>query len=583
MGRLTARRPVVVFVHYADQRLYALEPRAATPRPAHPGAGPAPPGCGGPTRWRLPDGGEVWCVLRGVHRRRAHRRAPGRSRPCRWTAAPRRPRTPYATDRRPAPFVTGPRLSPGRARLAWIGWDHPRHAVGRHRAADRRRRQRRHARTAAHPSPVAPTSRWPRLLARRRRPCSIVSDPAGWWNLRRVGRRRRAGSTTVCPRQEEFGGPLWKTGPRWFAAAGRRPDRWPCTASGSRGRSRSSTPRPASSSTRRPLDRVGRRRSPRTDSRVVGVAGGPHRPYEVVELDTGDRRGTGVIGPRHGDRGDPADYPEPQRRTFTGAGRPRDPRHVYPPHNPDASVARRRPAAVRRVRARRPDQPRRTGPGPGDRLLHLRGHRRRRGQLRRLDRLRARVPRPAARAVGRRRRRGLRGGGARPGRRGHRRPGPARDPRRQRRRLDLRVRLAAGDVYACGTIHLPDPGPRPAGAPARPTTSSPSTSRAWSARWPRSQSRYHERSPVNHTDRITAPFLLLQGLDDVICPPVQSERLLARMAGRGIPHAYLAFEGEGHGFRRAETLIASWRPNCPCTARSSGSTRPASAPLELTT
>ncbi len=67
--------------------------------------------------------------------------------------------------------------------------------------------------------------------------------------------------------------------------------------------------------------------------------------------------------------------------------------------------------------------------------------------------------------------------------------------------------------------------------------------------------RYEQRSPATHADRLTAPFLLLQGLDDVICPPVQCERFLARLAGRGVPHAYLTFEGEGHGFRRAETMV----------------------------
>lgn len=69
--------------------------------------------------------------------------------------------------------------------------------------------------------------------------------------------------------------------------------------------------------------------------------------------------------------------------------------------------------------------------------------------------------------------------------------------------------------------------------------------------------RYAERSPTERADRIAAPFLLLQGLDDPICPPEQSERLLERMAGRGVPHAYLAFEGEGHGFRRADTMITA--------------------------
>ena len=67
--------------------------------------------------------------------------------------------------------------------------------------------------------------------------------------------------------------------------------------------------------------------------------------------------------------------------------------------------------------------------------------------------------------------------------------------------------------------------------------------------------RYAERSPLEHADRVTAPLLLLHGLDDVICPPAQRERSLERMAGRRVPHAYLAFEGEGHGFRRAETMI----------------------------
>ena len=67
--------------------------------------------------------------------------------------------------------------------------------------------------------------------------------------------------------------------------------------------------------------------------------------------------------------------------------------------------------------------------------------------------------------------------------------------------------------------------------------------------------RYRERSPAQHADRIAVPFLLLQGLDDVICPPAQCERFLDKMAGRGIPHAYLTFEGEGHGFRRAATMV----------------------------
>ena len=65
---------------------------------------------------------------------------------------------------------------------------------------------------------------------------------------------------------------------------------------------------------------------------------------------------------------------------------------------------------------------------------------------------------------------------------------------------------------------------------------------------------YRERSPINHLDKISAPVLTLQGLDDKVVPPSQSELLVEALARKGIPHAYLAFEGEGHGFRREETV-----------------------------
>ncbi|WP_157876149.1 S9 family peptidase, partial [Streptacidiphilus griseoplanus] len=74
---------------------------------------------------------------------------------------------------------------------------------------------------------------------------------------------------------------------------------------------------------------------------------------------------------------------------------------------------------------------------------------------------------------------------------------------------------------------------------------------------PEAADRYRERSPVTHADRLTVPFLLLQGLDDVICPPAQAQRLVDRAAERGVPHRYLTFPGEGHGFRRADTITTA--------------------------
>jgi dipeptidyl aminopeptidase/acylaminoacyl peptidase len=51
------------------------------------------------------------------------------------------------------------------------------------------------------------------------------------------------------------------------------------------------------------------------------------------------------------------------------------------------------------------------------------------------------------------------------------------------------------------------------------------------------------------------PVILFQGLEDEIVPPSQAETMVAALQAGGIPHAYLAFEGEQHGFRQAETEI----------------------------
>jgi len=66
---------------------------------------------------------------------------------------------------------------------------------------------------------------------------------------------------------------------------------------------------------------------------------------------------------------------------------------------------------------------------------------------------------------------------------------------------------------------------------------------------------YTERSPAGHVTAATCPILLLQGLDDPVVPPAQSEAIAAQLAAHDIPYAYLAFEGESHGFRRTETII----------------------------
>lgn len=72
---------------------------------------------------------------------------------------------------------------------------------------------------------------------------------------------------------------------------------------------------------------------------------------------------------------------------------------------------------------------------------------------------------------------------------------------------------------------------------------------------PEADQVYIDRSPLTHADRIDVPVLLLQGEDDRVVPPSQSEAIRDALAARGIPHEYVLYPGEGHGFRRAETII----------------------------
>lgn len=67
---------------------------------------------------------------------------------------------------------------------------------------------------------------------------------------------------------------------------------------------------------------------------------------------------------------------------------------------------------------------------------------------------------------------------------------------------------------------------------------------------------YRERSPLHHLDRLTCPMLILQGADDKVVPPSQAEAMAAAVQARGLPVRLRIFDGEGHGFRRAETIIA---------------------------
>lgn len=532
----------VVFVNFADQRLYALEPGGAEPRPLTP-LSPV----GGGLRWAepqlRPERGEVWCVLEEFTGDGPGdvRRVPAAV-PLDGSAADDRGAVRELVGERHR-FVTGPRVSPDGRRAAWLAWDHPRmpwdgtELVVADIGADGTFEQPRTVAGGAEES-VAQVDWAPdgALL--------FASDRTGWWNLYRDGR-------PLCTREEEFGGPLWKLGRRWFAPL----DNGLVAVVHGRGATALGILDPETGEV---VDAAG----PWTEftdtlaahgERIVAVGASPRSAYEVVELDARTGRAR-VIGAPHEDAVDPAYYPEPRIRVFTGPDGREIHAHVYPPHHPECTApdgelppyvvwahggpTSRSPLVLDLEIAYFTSR----GIGVaevnyGGSTGHGREYRNRlRGQWGVVD-----VEDCAAVALALadeggadRERLAVRGGSA--------------------GGWTAAASLTATDVYACGTIIYPilDLTGWGTGETHDFESQYLETLVGPLAEVPQ---RYTERSPAEHADRVRAPFLLLQGLDDVICPPAQCERFLDRIAGRGVPHAYIAFEGEGHGFRRAETMV----------------------------
>ena len=72
--------------------------------------------------------------------------------------------------------------------------------------------------------------------------------------------------------------------------------------------------------------------------------------------------------------------------------------------------------------------------------------------------------------------------------------------------------------------------------------------------YPERRDLYVERSPIHFTDRLSCPMIIFQGLEDKVVPPNQAEKMVAAVRAKKLPVAYLTFEGEQHGFRKAENI-----------------------------
>jgi dipeptidyl aminopeptidase/acylaminoacyl peptidase len=538
----------VVFVHAADQRVYRHRPGAAAPVPLTPeGAWPA--------ALRYSDfavrGDEVWCLRETVTDAEGTQVARHLvAVPLDGSAAgdPGAVRVLAASHH----FLTGPRVSPDGRRVAWLGWNHP------HMPWDA---------TELMLADIAEdgTLSTPRRLAGGGREAVTqvewaatgagtlyaVTDPGGWWNVHRVGLDGRVDN--LCPRPEEFGEALWRIGARWCLPlrSGHL-----AVVHGTGSSRRLGLLDPATGEVTDVDSPYTEWQSVATDGRrVAAVASGPGHHRTLVLCDPAGG-GTGATEVLRAPRGAHDAYAARGfGRTYRSASGEEVHAHVYPPHHPDV-----------------------TGPD-GELppfLVFVHGGPTSRSHLVRnleISYFTSRgigvvdVQYGGSTGYGRAYRERLRGAWglvdvadcatvAR---------GLVADGLADPARLAIRGGSAGGwtaaaslvaepELYRAAAIYFPVldlVSWRTSGTHDFESHYLDSLVGAWPA-W---RSRYETRSPVRRAHLIRAPFVLFQGLDDTVCPPAQAQQLVARLAGSPVSHQYLTFEGESHGFRRAETVV----------------------------
>lgn len=561
----------VVFTHWDDQRWYMTDPDGDDePTPLSP-TPDRPQGIRYADATAGPDGTELWCV-----RETATGDAPTDIRrdlvaiPLSGAAAadPGAVRVLAASHH----FMSGPKLSPDGTRVAWLGWNHPAMPwdtailclapVGEDGSIGEWRP------VAGGPSEAVCQFEWDGadLLA--------LTDPDGWWNLYRIDPVTATAPVNLAPAPVEIGGPLWVLGARWFTPLG--DGRYAVVAHG-----RLAVLDPATGTiddldVDMPLwgDVVA------ADGTLAGVASSPTRHSVVARLDLACGAVTELTA--QPDRmPDPAWLPVPTERTFDDEqGRP-VPAYVYPPTNPGfAAPEGERPPLVVFVHGGptagfRPsfqadiayftsrgfavagvNYGGSTGYGRAfrERLLHGWGV----------------VDVADCATVAR----GLAAEGAVDGDRLAIRGGSAGG-------WTTAASLTSTDTYRCGTVMFP----------VLELRTWVGQTHDFESRYmerligvlPDDAARYDEVSPGNHADRLAGPVLMLQGLEDMICPPAQADAFMAVLAGSGIPHAYLRFEGEQHGFRRAENIQRALEAELSFYGQVLGFTTPGVPVLELAT
>lgn len=541
----------LVFAERVDQRLYRLDPGSDTPIPLTPDAGAAGLRFADPVR--SPDGTAVWCV------REAH-----------TPAGVRRHLVEVPLDGGLAvrelvggsDFLAFPRPSPDGRRLAWIAWDHPRMPWDGTvlRVADLAADG-----TVGTPRDVlgGPTEsvlqpEW----AGPDHPDSLyaVTDASGWWNLVRVDLTgpdlagARVAVTALHPAEEEFAGPLWQLGYSWYALLA---DGTIACQPGT-DQARLAVLDPVTGQLREvPTGLTVWAPDLVTDgTRLASVAGSAVHRQRLVVVDpvTGSTTGPPAADPT-GTEVDPTLLPEPYALTAPSAAGRVVHANVYPPCNPGATgPAGTQPPFIAIAHGGPTSQSPMvcdpaiaywTSRGIGVVDVNYGGStgygRAYRELLREqwgvvdVEDVVAAVRALADDGVADPARLVIRGGSA--------------------GGWTVLSALTRTDVFAAGASYY-----GVAELERFATDTHDFESRYLDGligRLPEHRSRYIERAPVTNAAGLSCPVLLLQGSEDRVVPPSQSEMFRDVLVARGIPHAYLLFEGEEHGFRRADTTIAA--------------------------
>jgi dipeptidyl aminopeptidase/acylaminoacyl peptidase len=116
--------------------------------------------------------------------------------------------------------------------------------------------------------------------------------------------------------------------------------------------------------------------------------------------------------------------------------------------------------------------------------------------------------------------------------------------------------LASTDVFCAGAVYYPITDPVTWSGRATHDFESQYL-RSLIGELPADLEHYRRVSPLANAHRISSPLVVLQGADDVICPPEQAQRIVDAVAARGLWHRYLVFPGEGHGFRKESSVAAA--------------------------